>query len=385
MSLPAIPPTQSPALGAESSAQDARRWAWGTWLNLLGPIVGLLAIFIFFWVLIGNSFVTFYNIQTILRQSTVTCMAAIGATFVIISAGIDLSIGSALAVAAMVIASLLKLTFVDHAHGDASVSYLSVHPAMWPVICAAVGILIGLVTGLINGSLITGLRVVPFIVTLGTMMIYRGFTEAVSVVSINPDDNWLLKLLAAPDIPDWVEKSAARPVLQWLFLAPGIWITLGMAVIMALVLNYFRFGRHTIAIGSNEQTARLCGIPVGRTKVLIYLVSGFFAGLAGVMQYARQRQGSPAGGLGLELDVIAAVVIGGASLNGGKGSIMGTIVGSLIMTVIASGCSQVPIPASFPSWIGEGVGLQSYVQKIVTGGIIVAAVFIDKLRQRRSD
>jgi len=156
------------------------------------------------------------------------------------------------------------------------------------------------------------------------------------------------------------------------------------AVAMSLILRYSRFGRHAISIGSNEQTSRLCGVPVARTKVLIYLVGGFFLGAAGVMQYSRQQQGSPSGALGLELDVIAAVVIGGASLNGGKGSILGTLVGSLIMTVIANGCSQIPIPAWMPERIGVGVGLQPYAQKIVTGIIIVVAVFIDNLRQRRS-
>ena len=240
-----------------------------------------------------------------------------------------------------------------------------------------------MLTGLLNGILITGLRLIPFIATLGSMMIFRGLTEAISVVAVNARSNWLLKLLAIPDLPPWAESSPAKPLLQWLFLAPGVWITLALALLMALLLNYFRFGRHTIAIGSNEQTARLCGIPVARTKILLYLTGGFFAGVAGIMQYSRQRQGSPASNIGLELDVIAAVVIGGASLNGGKGSILGTIVGSLIMTVISNGCSQVPIPAYFPHWIGEGVGLQPFVQKIVTGFIIIIAVALDNLRQRK--
>ena len=226
------------------------------------------------------------------------------------------------------------------------------------------------------------MRLVPFIVTLGTMMIFRGLTEAISVVAVNADSNWLLTLLNAPDLPQWVETSSAKPLLQWLFLAPGIWITLGLAVIMGLILNYFRFGRHTTAIGSNEQTARLCGIPVTRTKLLIYVVGGLFVGLAGVMQYARQRQGSPAAALGLELDVIAAVVIGGASLNGGKGSISGTIVGSLIMTVnppaVAALGSRYPLIFPFGSDGGRIAGPARY-KRSVTGLIIIVAVFIDNL------
>jgi ribose/xylose/arabinose/galactoside ABC-type transport system permease subunit len=162
-------------------------------------------------------------------------------------------------------------------------------------------------------------------------------------------------------------------------------MTLGLALIMAVLLKFFRFGRYTTAIGSNEQTARLCGIPVNRMKILIYGLGGFFLGVAGIMQYARLGQSNPSAALGLELDVIAAVVIGGASLNGGKGSIFGTIVGALIMTVIAKGCMVVPIPHWMPTRIGEGIGLAPGVQKVVTGLIIIVAVFIDNLRQRRRD
>jgi ribose/xylose/arabinose/galactoside ABC-type transport system permease subunit len=367
------PPPSSPSAKATLSR----------WLDLIGPSLALLGIFLFFYAIIGHSFVTFFNLQTLLRQSTVVCTAGLGATFIIISAGIDLSVGSAVAMSAMVIAVLLNRTTPDVANPGQVVTLLSLHPVGWPMLCAGIGVFAGLLTGLFNGLLITGLRLAPFIVTLGSMMVFRGMTEAFSEVSVDTDRNWILSLLASPEVPDSITHSHFAPILQWLYLPPGIWITLVLAIVMAVILNYFRFGRHLTAIGSNEHTARLCGIPVNRNKIYIYLVGGFFAGVAGIMQYARQRQGSPTANVGLELDVIAAVVIGGASLNGGKGSILGTIVGSLIMTVIASGCAQVPIPASFPHWIGEGVGLHSYVQKIVTGLIIVVAVALDNLRQRR--
>jgi ribose/xylose/arabinose/galactoside ABC-type transport system permease subunit len=350
---------------------------------VIGPSLALLGIFLLFYLLVGPSFATFFNMQTILRQSTVTCMAALGATFIIISGGIDLSVGSSVALAAMAVAKLLTLGYADPLAGGGEVTYLSLHPVAWPAVCAAAGVGVGLLCGLVNGALVTRLRLAPFIVTLGSMMIFRGATEMISVVAVNADANWVLKLLTVPDLPAWAERSPLRPALQWLFLAPGIWITVAFAAAMAVLLNYFRFGRYTVAVGSNEQTARLCGIPVDRTKVLLYLVGGLFAGLAGVMQYARQRQGSPSATVGLELDVIAACVIGGASLNGGKGSVFGTLVGALIMTVISNGCSQIPIPASFPRWLGEGTGLPSSVQKIVTGLIIVAAVALDNLRHRR--
>lgn len=376
-------PTERGLAAAPALESGEGGFSWARILDVVGPMLGLLAVFLFCVLAIGKSFATFDNVHTILRQSTITCIAALGATFIIISAGIDLSIGSAVALCTMVLAALLKMTFVDHSHGGAVTSYLSVHPILWPILCAAVSVGIGSLTGLLNGALVTGLRLVPFIATLGTMMIYRGLTEMISVVQINPDKNWLLVLLREPDLPEWVQHSPARMLLQWVYLAPAIWITLVLAVIMAVLLKYFRFGRYSTAIGSNEQTARLCGIPVSRMKLSIYGLGGLFLGIAGIMQYARLEQSNPAGALGMELDVIAAVVIGGASLNGGKGSIPGTMIGALIMTVIAKGCMQVPIPGWVPTWIGEGVGLQPGVQKIVTGMIIIIAVYIDNLRQKR--
>jgi ribose/xylose/arabinose/galactoside ABC-type transport system permease subunit len=180
-----------------------------------------------------------------------------------------------------------------------------------------------------------------------------------------------------------VEHSPLRVILMWLFVAPGVWITLILAAVMSIVLSFTRFGRHLIAIGSNEQTARLCGIPVNRTKIFVYTIGGIFAGCAALLQYSRTNQGSPTANVGLELDVIAAAVIGGASLSGGKGSILGTIIGSLIMTLIGRGCSQVPIPHFLrPLFDNNPTGLPTYIQEIVTGCIIIIAVAVDRMRQR---
>jgi ribose/xylose/arabinose/galactoside ABC-type transport system permease subunit len=142
-----------------------------------------------------------------------------------------------------------------------------------------------------------------------------------------------------------------------------------MAVVVAAALRYTKFGRHTFALGSNEETARLCGVAVERVKVALYALGGAFGGMAGVMQYSRLTVGDPTVAVGLELDVIAAVVIGGGSLSGGEGSILGSLVGALIMSVIRSGCSQ--------------MGLPNWVQEIITGGIIVVAVALDRWRHRR--
>ncbi len=150
--------------------------------------------------------------------------------------------------------------------------------------------------------------------------------------------------------------------------AAGGWLLAIAAVLAALALRYTRLGRHTFAIGSNELTARLCGVPVERVKVYLYSLAGAFTGLAGVMQFSRLTIGDPTVAAGLELDVIAAVVIGGGSLAGGEGSILGSLVGALIVSVIRSGCAQMQMP--------------NWVQEIITGAIIVVAVALDRRRHR---
>jgi ribose/xylose/arabinose/galactoside ABC-type transport system permease subunit len=153
-------------------------------------------------------------------------------------------------------------------------------------------------------------------------------------------------------------------------LPPGVWITVILALLVAGLLRYTKFGRHVFAIGSNEQTARLCGINVAGTKILIYSVAALFVGVSGVLQFSYLTMGDPTTAVGKELDVIAAVVIGGASLAGGEGSVFGSLVGALIMTVIANGCTK--------------MGLENRVQEMVTGGIIIFAVALDRLRSVRA-
>jgi ribose transport system permease protein len=154
-------------------------------------------------------------------------------------------------------------------------------------------------------------------------------------------------------------------------LPPGVWIAVTLAVLMAVVMRQTVFGRYVFAIGSNESTARLCGIRVQLYKALIYALAGLFFGLAGLMQLSRLTQGDPTVAIGLELDIIAAVVIGGASLNGGVGSILGSMIGALIMAVLRNGSNQ--------------MGWQTYTQEIIIGIVIILAVGLDRLRQRRAD
>jgi len=358
------------------------RFAIGRWMNLAGPAVALVIIFLFFVALVPDwtehrslayqltAFANFENISNILRQSCMTAVASLGMTFIIIAGGIDLSAGSLAALTGVLIAVTLQ-------SGNPVASHLQAHPALWALFAAGLAIGVGAIAGVVNGALITGLNIVPFIITLGTMMIFRGsakyFADETNVLT---SSNWLWDLLAPPE---------GR--LRWIIFSPAIWITLVLAIIMSLVLNFSRFGRQVIAVGSNEQTARLCGIPVARTKVLVYTLGGFFTAIAGLFFYSRITQGSPTSADGFELDVIAAVVIGGASLSGGKGSIFGSLVGALILNVIARGCSQIHIPLFLQHWVPSifksSTGLPTYVQQIVTGGIIITAAYIDRLRLRR--
>jgi len=312
---------------------------WAVWLNRLAPVLGLLLVYGLFSVVGPASFSSIRNLQTIARQTTIVGTAALGMTLVIIAGGIDLSVGSIIALSTVVIAALLQ----------AGVS---------PLVAALGGIAVGALCGVVNGLLITRFRVVPFIVTLGTLLVVRGAAKGLAhEQKIDAPETWLNNLLAA-----------LRPEQAWMLLPAGVWMMIVLALVVAGLLRFTRLGRHTFALGSNELTARLCGVAVDRVKVIVYTLSAAFAGLAGLMQFSRLTVGDPTVAVGLELDVIAAVVIGGGSLAGGEGSILGSLVGALIMTVIRSGCSQ--------------MGLPNWVQEIVTGSIIVAAVALDRLRHR---
>lgn len=320
----------------------SRGWmAFAGGLGWLGPVAGLAVVFALFAVIGPDSFSSSGNIEQILRQTAIVGVAALGMTMIIISGGIDLSVGSIIALATVIVAGLLGRGFS-------------------PLVAAVGGVLAGAVCGLVNGALIAGLRVVPFIVTLGTLLIVRGAAKGIAgEQKIDAPLTWLADLLAA-----------LRPEQRWLLVPSGVWLGIVLAVFVSLTLRYTRLGRYIFAVGSNEQAARLSGVPVDRVKVAVYTLAGALFGVAGVLQFSRLTVGDPTVAIGLELDVIAAVVIGGGSLSGGEGSVLGSIVGALIMTVIRSGCSQ--------------MGLPNWVQEIVTGSIIVLAVALDRLRHSRS-
>ena len=309
-------------------------------LRRSGPLLGLGGVFLFFFILVWwhtgrNNFATPGNLQTIALQTAIVGMTALGMTLIILSGGIDLSVGAMVALTSCVAAILLK-------------------HAGWPAVPSAMGALLaGGICGLANGLLVTRLKVVPFIVTLGMSLILRGTAEGMARnKTINPDPGGLDALLPP---------GATFP--------PGVWIVAILAIAVSLLLRYTRFGRHVIAIGSNEAAARLCGVPIVRTKTQVYVLGGLFTGMAGLLQYSRLSMGDPTAAPGLELDVIAAVVIGGASLSGGEASVVGSLVGALIMTSIRSGCSL--------------MGWENYITKIVAGAIIIAAVALDRWRHRK--
>ena len=292
-----------------------------------------------------DSFPTAGNLRTMIRQTTVVGIAALGMTMVVILGGIDLSVGSIVAFTTVAIAWLLQA-------GVGAASWAAARRRARRRRSAACS----------TALLITGLRVMPFIVTLGAMGIIRGAAKGLAhEQKIDAPLSWLNDLMA--ELPAGLALAAAARRASgcsssWRSLVGG-------------VLRYTRFGRHIFAIGSNEQTARLCGVNVPRVKTLVYTLSAALAGLAGLMQFSRLTVGDPTVAIGLELDVIAAVVIGGATLSGGEGSVLGSLVGAMLMTEIKTG--------------GTHLGLSNWVQEIITGVIIIVAVALDRLRHQTGD
>lgn len=309
-----------------------------TWL---GPLAALLALWVVFAAAEPETFATLGNLKTMIRQTSVVGMGALGMTLVIVLGGIDLSIGSIVAFVTVTIAWLLQLG--------------------WPPLAAAfAGVVAGGLCGLVNGGLITGLRVTPFIVTLGAMGIIRGAAKGLAhEQKIDAPITWLNDLVA--------ELPASQ---RWMVFPAGVWVTVVLSVAAVILLEYTRFGRHIVAVGSNEAAARLCGVRVNRVKISVYAIEALLAGAAGLMQFSRLTVGDPTVAMGLELDVIAAVVIGGGSLAGGEGSIAGSLVGAMLMTEIKTGCTH--------------IGLSVWLQEIITGAIIVIAVALDRLRHRKT-
>jgi ribose/xylose/arabinose/galactoside ABC-type transport system permease subunit len=328
-------------------------WAW----NVLGPFLGLLVITGIFAILTRQSgtFLTLYTWRTIAVQTVIVGAAAVGMTIIMVAGGIDLSVGSAVALITVCIAMFIKK--VDPALPDALRAWKLVVP-----VALVLGVLVGALCGTINGALISGLRVVPFIVTLGTLTIYRGVSKwLASSTGVN---------IPVATKPWWFARILApEPEPRWLLVAPGVWVVLVLSILVALLLRYSLLGRYVYAVGSNEATARLCGINVPAVKIVVYLLGGLATGLAGALQFVyTSGTGDPTSAQGLELQVIASVVIGGGSLSGGEGTVLGTLIGCLIMSVLSSGCVHAAMPDES--------------RDVFIGLIIIAAVTLDQLRRR---
>jgi ribose transport system permease protein len=321
--------------------RTANKTSAKTWLARLGPFLGLLFVIVIFAMMSDapDQYLSIRNFRIVVAQTVIVALGAIGMTMIMVSGGIDLSVGSVIALTGVVTA-------------------LGIRGGGQPLVSVAEGVLAGGIIGVLNGLFITQLRVIPFIATLGMLGMARGVAK------------WLADQQTVNVPATWVNELAVTfPQPAWLIMAPGVWLTVALAIAMALVLRYTVFGRRVFAIGSNEAAARACGIAVDRLKVWIYGIAGLLFGLSGVMQMSRLRQGDPTVAIGTELDVIAAVVIGGGSLNGGVGTILGSMVGAGIMSVLRNGSQQ--------------MGWPNYIQEIIIGAIIVVAVAIDGWRTRR--
>jgi ribose transport system permease protein len=311
-------------------------------LGRLGPFVGLVVVIAVFALMTDSpwQYLSIRNFRIVVAQTVIVALGAIGMTMVIVSGGIDLSVGSSIAFTGVVTA-------------------LAVRDGIDPLSGVLLGVAAGGIIGVINGLAITRLKVIPFIATLGMLGVARGAAKWLAdQQTVNVPETWINEL------------AVTFPRSSWLLVAPGVWLTLLLAVVAALALRRTVFGRRVFAIGSNEAAARACGVPVDRLKVWIYGLAGLLFGLSGVMQMSRLRQGDPTVAIGTELDVIAAVVIGGGSLNGGVGTILGSMIGASIMAVLRNGSQQ--------------MGWPNYIQEIIIGAIIVVAVAVDRVRTART-
>ncbi len=299
--------------------------------------LGALVILLVFFSLIAESFRTTENYISILVAAAVNGVLAMGVTFVIITGGIDLSIGTAMTFCSVVMGIVVTNMGFPLPIGLAS------------------ALAAGAFVGLINGTLIAKAKLPPFIATLGMLFVTRGMAQVISDV----------KPIYFDKTPIFYDIFMGKPVLG----VPNIvWIMFGVAIVASLVLTRTSLGRYTFAIGSNEEATRLSGVNVDRWKIAIYATCGLFVGLAGILIAARMTSAQPSVGMGYELDAIAAAVIGGASLSGGEGSILGTIIGALLISTLAIGLSIVGVP---DQW-----------KMVITGLVVIGAVWLDILRRR---
>ena len=337
-------------------SKKARAPEWNVFFALIGIIVIFELVGRLF---MGDSFLfntrdnvdTLFNqqrLQIIILQVSITGIIAIGVTQVIISGGIDLSSGSIVGATAMIAMSFAQVAMVNGNPNPKAIFAAQGWVDLPVVVPVAVGLACGAVAGLINGALVAYTRIPPFIATLGMMVTARGIAK-------------------------WWSKGnpISFPTDSYAAIGKGmmpVMIFVGLAILFHLILTYTRYGKHCYGIGSNEQAMRMSGINVEKMKVLIYLIAGLLSALAAVVLSSKNLTAQAGMGVMYELDAIAMAVIGGVSLQGGRGSIIGTVLGALIFGVIISGFTFLKLDA--------------YYQEMVKGVIIVAAVVLDQWRQK---
>ncbi|MFM1769092.1 MAG: hypothetical protein RJA22_1621 [Verrucomicrobiota bacterium] len=322
-------------------AGRVRRWArWGAPFFALALVTGLFALGLLLRDREGlRAFLSMENARMVLTQTVVVAIGALGMTLIIVGGGIDLSVGSGVALTGVLTATWLGMG--------------------WPPgVAVGMGMLAGGMVGLVNGALVAGFRMMPFIVTLGMMGVCRGLAKWVA-------DNQVVNVPEGSPVNGWMAPAESG---NWMQLPPGVWVALILALGLAVVLRHTLLGRHLFALGASETAAAYSGIRVRWLKFRVYGLAGLFFGCAGVLQMTRLSQGDPSGAVGLELDVIAAVVLGGASLSGGSGSILGSMVGALTIQILRNGSSLMLWP--------------TFMQEIIIGLVILLAVGLDGWRKR---
>jgi ribose transport system permease protein len=302
------------------------------WIRSVSVVAGVALLFIVFSVL-TSSFYSPGNLLDILLQSSINAMIAVGMTLVVMARGIDLSVGSVVGLTSMITASLLPIN---------------------PLLGIVAGIVLGLVCGLINGVLIAKLKLPDFIVTLGMLSIYRGaaliYTDGKPIYGIDAT----FRAIFAGDVA-----GIPTPVI----------FALAIALVAFLVVRYTALGEQIIAVGGNEEAARLAGINIDRVKICVYAISGLLATFAGFVLIGRIGAAEPIGGTGFELQAIGAAVIGGASLFGGEGNPLGALVGALTLGAMQNGLTLLNVP--------------SFWQLVATGVVVIVAVFADQVTRKR--
>ncbi len=282
-----------------------------------------------------DTFFTVINLSSVIRQNVVINIMALGMTMIIISGGIDLSVGSMMA-----IGGLLGTMAMEKGA-----------PIPVGILC---GIATGMIWGFINGFLTTRLRINPFIVTLGTLGIIRGLALLISGG------------LPVHQVPQQFSFLGDGTLIRMPFV---LWLLIACAVAVHVILEHTRLGRYAFAIGSNHEAAIYAGVNVPFITAAVYTIAGMLTGLAGMIEASRLMTGQPTAGQGYELQAIAAVVIGGGSLRGGEGTVIGTLIGGFIMGLLSNG--------------SDLLGITPYVQQVIIGAVIIAAVALDELRKRK--